>query len=223
MVCAEAQTYYYAHTKTVYPNGRVEVQSGDNGQFVRRENIERLRVCYDCTRSGRNHLNGNLQFVGLNNGNEVYKGKCYFGPNTSYQFDDSKGLLNVKDANGTVYVYRRREAPAGRTRSSLLIPGAAKDGYDFAENMPVVTNPYANEASGSSGSSGTTRRERSTYTTSDRSCGYCHGGGRVRAHIGVSGFGVSNEKRKCRVCGEYYFVTCDHWHACPQCKGTGRL
>lgn len=217
-IAAQAQTYYYAHTKTVYADGRVEVQNGNSGQFVCRTDAYGVKKCYDSTSNGRDHLNGSLFYVGTNNGNEVYKGKSYFGPNTSYQFNDTKGLLNIKDANGNIYVYHRQQAPAGRTRSSLLIPGASLDGYDIAEHV----DPYVPDTPTETTPSRDDKRKKVEHQRSDRECGYCKGSGRVRASIGVSGYGVSNRKKLCPTCKEYYYVTEDHWHACPQCKGTGR-
>lgn len=59
----------------------------------------------------------------------------------------------------------------------------------------------------------------SLVTMDGRDCGYCHGNGRVRAHVGVGSFGVSNRKAFCRQCNIYYDPTSDHWHTCPACKG----
>lgn len=50
-------------------------------------------------------------------------------------------------------------------------------------------------------------------------CGYCHGGGRVRAWVGVSGYGVSNRKKFCSQCNGNFDATTDHWHTCPRCHG----
>lgn len=214
-IVAQSQTYYYAHTKTVYADGRTVVESGNSGQFVTRQTVDRLKKCFDSTSSGLDHLNGSLFFSGMNNGNEVYKGKCYYGPNCSYQFNDSKGLLNIKDAKGNIYVYKRQQPPVGRTRSSLLISGASENGYDW-------TDPYVPEDDVKNDNDRDKKVRNDNSTDSSRRCGYCHGNGRVRAHVGVSGFGVSNKKNHCSVCGKDYYASENHWHTCPQCHGTGR-
>ena len=215
----QAQTYYYAHTKTVYADGRVVEQNGESGQFVCRTSADGPKRCFDSTSSGRNHLNGNLFYVGNNNGNEVYHGKSYFGENTYYQFNDNRGLLNIKDARGNVYVYKRRNAPAGRTRSSLIISGGAPDGWDARDHWVDTTLPV----DGSSSDDDTSRKQKTTNSrSSSRDCGYCHGGGRVRAHIGTGSYGVKNRYKKCPTCGVRYDVATDHWHECPHCHGTGR-
>ncbi|MCM1518602.1 MAG: hypothetical protein NC117_08175 [Pseudoflavonifractor sp.] len=215
-IAAHAQTYYYAHTKTVYADGRVVEQNGQSGQFVCRTSSDGPKRCFDSTSTGRNHLNGTLYYVGKYNGADEYHGKSYYGENSIYQFNDSRGLLNIKDARGNVYVYKRREAPAGRKNSSLLAAGASRDGWDARDGyvdpiQPVTPTPNPKPKPNNPG------------TTRSRECGYCHGGGRVKAHVGTSSYGTSNRRKKCGTCGQWYDTATDHWHDCPQCKGTGRL
>lgn len=213
---------YYQHTKTVRANGSVETQSGNNGQFVKRTKINGNPRCFDATSSGLDHLNGILFYIGNNNSREVYKGSSYWGDETTYQFDDANGYLNVKDRNGNVYVFRRASSPSGRTRSSYIKAGAAQDGYDHVAEWNKLQNGnnYGNGSSSSSSgsSSGSRSTTRSGSSSSSRTCGYCHGGKRVRAHVGTSGYGLSNKKNKCSTCGEWYYVSNDHWHACPYCR-----
>lgn len=220
LVC-QAQVEYYAHTKTVYSNGQVVSHDGQSGQFVCRTASDGPKRCYDCTSSGRDHLNGTLFYVGLSNGTEVYKGKAYWGENCIYQFNNSKGLLNVKDANGNVYVYYRSQAPAGRTRSSLLASGASADGWSAREYQATLPD-YNNNGDNSGSSSKRGVRSGSKKSTASGSCTRCNGVGRIRAHIGTGGYGVNNAKRHCNVCGKDYYVASDHWHDCPACNGTGR-
>lgn len=218
---ANAQTYYYALTKVVYPNGKTVSHNGQKGQFVRRTSEYGAKMCFDCTSNGRNHLNGNLYFVTIKNDNEIYKGKSYFGENSTYQFNDSKGLMNAVDAKGYIYVFKRTNAPKGRTRSSFLIAGAAQDGWDPLDFYGGVPPSYDDNTGNSNSTSGGNSNNNQTGISGSRTCGYCKGGKRVRAHVGVSTFGVNNSKKKCHTCGEWYDPSCDHWHDCPSCKGAG--
>lgn len=209
---------YYAHVKTVYANGRIVTLSSDKGQFINRTTTDGGARCYDATYNGRDHLNGTLFYVGKNGANEVYKGKSYWGNKSSYQFDDSRGLLNVKDANGNVYVFKRARVPAGKTRSSYLVSGASADGWNAREEWNKLNqgNDNYNQPSGSETSD---RQKRTKHSSSSsRTCGYCHGSKRIRAHVGTGSYGVSNKKQKCSTCGVWYDVSTDHWHACPYCK-----
>lgn len=209
---------YYQHTKTVKPNGKIETQKGNKGQFVKRTKINGNPRCYDATSSGLDHLNGLLFYIGKNNSREVYKGSSYWGDETTYQFDDVKGYLNVKDRKGNVYVFRRTSSPSGRKRSSYIKPGAAPDGYDHVGEWNKLQGGNQNYESGSSGNNSGNSRVKPGSSSSSRSCSYCKGSKRVRAHVGVSGYGVSNKKNKCSICGEWYYTSNDHWHACPYCK-----
>lgn len=221
LLSTNAQTYYYALTKIVHSNGCTEVQSGNQGQFVRRDKDSGQYRCYDSTSSGKNHLNGDLYFIANKGDMEVFKGKSYWGTDSQYKFCDARGLLNVVDAKGTTYVFKRANAPSGRTRSSFLVSGAAQDGWDARDHWEDPSGrQYDTPSSNSSGSS--TQRSSSPSSSSSRACGACNGAGRVRAHVGTGGYGVNNTKRHCNTCGQDYYVTTDHWHKCPSCNGTGR-
>lgn len=221
-LAAQAQSNrldYYQHTKTVWANGNVETQSGNNGQFIRRTTMNGGPRCYDATKSGLDHLNGGLSYIGKNNGNEVYKGSSYWGNGTTYQFDDQRGYLNVTDAKGNVYVFKLTSAPAGRTRSSYLKNGASADGWDGIGEWNKIHHPVTNYGeTDSKSTSGNQKRTTNTTSTSTRTCGYCNGSKWVRAYVGVGSFGISNKKKKCNTCGEWYSTSSDHWHACPHCK-----
>lgn len=220
-MCAQSERLdYYQHIKTVRANGSVETLSGNAGQFVKRTRQYAHARCYDATSRGLDHLNGTLSYTGNNGSREVYKGSSYWGAGTIYQFDDEKGYLNVKDANGNVYVFRRTSAPSGRTRSSYLKKGASVDGWDgVSEWNKIQANNPNNYDNGSSGSSsGSKVNSKKAGSNSSRTCSHCHGTKRIRAHVGTGGYGVSNKKKKCNTCGEWYDPSCDHWHACPYCK-----
>lgn len=211
---------YYQHVKTVGSNGNVETLSGNSGQFVKRTKIDGLPRCYDATSTGLDHCNGTLDYTGMNSGREVYVGRSYWGNNTTYQFDDTNGYLNVRDSSGNVFVFRRTSPPAGRIHSSYLSKGANVDGWDvYAEWNKIQQNSVSGENySKGSSSTGKNQSKGKSSSNSTRECGYCHGRGRVRAHVGVGGYGVSNKKKKCGTCGEWYNPAHDHWHACPHCK-----
>lgn len=211
---SNAQTYYYAHTKTVYSGGRTVSQNGNSGQFVTRTSANGSKRCFDSTSNGRDHLNGTLFYVGNKNGAEVYKGPSYFGENSTYMFNDAKGLLNIKDAKGNVYVYYRKTAPAGRRASSLISSKGSVEGWSPYDNYVDPIQPKIEKET----IDGKDKHNINSY----RKCSACNGNGRVRVHVGTGGYGVNNTKRKCATCGKEYFTTTDHWHNCQQCGGTGR-
>lgn len=209
---------YYQHIKTVYSNGNVQTQSGQNGQFVRRTHLNGNKRCYDATSSGLNHLNGTLCFSGYQGGNEVYEGPSYWG-HATYQFDDNRGYLNVKDSRGTVYVFRRSAAPAGKRHSSYLVKGASVDGWDDVAEWNKIHDASRNyDSNGNSSSKSKKSKTTTKRSSSSGGCGYCHGSKRVKAHTGTGSYGVRNKKVKCPTCGEVYDPANDHWHACPHCK-----
>lgn len=54
-------------------------------------------------------------------------------------------------------------------------------------------------------------------------CSVCHGNKRVKTHVGVSTYGVSNDRKiQCRYCSQWYWVSTDHWDVCYKCGGTGQ-
>ncbi len=225
-ICATIASYaqserldYYQHVKTVYSNGRTENLSGSNVQFVKRTRQNGKARCYDATSSGLDHLNGTLFFSGKRGSNEVYQGRSYWGDDATYQFDDNRGYLNVKDKNGNIYVFRCASAPSGRTRSSYINPKGSVDGWDAVAEWNKIHTPVSTYESASGSSSGSnSRATKSSTSRSSGTCSYCHGAKRVRAHVGVGGYGVNNTKKKCQTCGEWYYISNDHWHACPYCK-----
>ncbi len=212
---------YYQHIKTVRANGAVETKNGNAGQFINRTTAYANARCFDATSTGLDHLNGTLYFTGYNGSREVYKGTSYWGAGTQYQFDDKNGYLNVKDAKGNVYVFRRATPPAGRTRSSYLKKGANLDGYDAVTEWNNLQNNSGNNNydTGTTGNStGGKAKAGKSNSHSSSTCSYCHGSKRVKAHVGTGGYGVSAKKIKCGTCGVLYDPSCDHWHACPYCK-----
>lgn len=58
-----------------------------------------------------------------------------------------------------------------------------------------------------------------SIATASARCGYCNGKGRVKTHIGVSGFGIDNSKYQCQYCKKWLYRSEDHWDICPQCHG----
>lgn len=219
-LAANAQTYYYQHTKTVYSNGQVKVESGNKGQFVCRTAVDGPKRCFDSTINGRNHLNGTLFYVGKSGNSDVYKGSSYFGENTVYQFNDSKGLLNIKDSRGNVYVYKRATPPAGKTVSSLISSKGSREGWDARDDYvdPINTATGDNNDASDSKKGGKEKTSPVTPTKDTGKCPTCKGKGRIRVHIGTGGYGVNNRKIHCNECGKDYFASEDHWHKCPACK-----
>lgn len=116
---------YYRVTKVVKADGTIESYGSDNvGQFVKREN----GVCYDCGSSGANAGNGILNLYETKGSRTAYNGHSFWGDNCTYVFDDSKGILNIKNQYGETLVLRREQAPAGRSYPSFLLDPGFLDG-----------------------------------------------------------------------------------------------
>ena len=52
-------------------------------------------------------------------------------------------------------------------------------------------------------------------------CSACHGYGKVRTRVGMSTYGISNEKELCSKCGKWIYAGEDHYDTCTKCGGTG--
>lgn len=177
-MCMSGQNVaYYRHIKTVAPSGAVTQVSGNKGQFITRNG----RACYESRPDGTAlEYNGHLLFEAENGGVKTYRGNSYFGQ-SSFSFDDSRGYLNIRTADGTVHVFRRENAPAGRTSGSYITPRPEPSpspvyvpvptpGYDPAPAAPVhVEDPNR---------PGTRRTCDICHGTRD--CQHCNGRGWIR-------------------------------------------
>lgn len=50
-------------------------------------------------------------------------------------------------------------------------------------------------------------------------CSACHGYGKVRTRVGMSTYGISNEKELCSKCGKWIYAGEDHYDTCTKCGG----
>ena len=113
---AQKRVEYYVHTKTYYKNGTVTTEPGTSGQFITRNG----QVCYDSNRDGFSVDNGSLQLKIQQGSTSKYVGSCYYKGECSYTFYDDRGVLNIEDILGNVYVYKRQTPAAHITTSSLI-------------------------------------------------------------------------------------------------------
>lgn len=198
--CVFAQTLrieYYKWTKTFHKSGKVETKDGKSGQFITRTR----KVCYDSDREGCTVNNGSLTLVNQQGNTSKYTGPSYYGAPTSYTFYDDKGILNIQDRDGNVYVYKKVTAPSGRKTSSL-IASKRNSGSEGSSGGVYVSPVNTGSNTGSSVSEG-----QHTKTKHARSCRNCNGG-------------------VCRTCGgrgTYLpYVGAKNYTRCAGCDGTGK-
>ncbi|MCD8387562.1 MAG: hypothetical protein LUD17_11840, partial [Bacteroidales bacterium] len=121
---------------------------------------------------------------------------CYYGNECSFTFYDSKGVLNIRTPEGTVYVYKKATPPQGQTTCSLR--REVSTGGSAATPMPVSpTTPS------------------SSHSQTQHKCTVCGGTGQViRLHYGAG------QKKWCEQCRQE--VSTGHRHEmCTQCYGKG--
>ena len=202
---------YYRLIKIRHSNGRMEQVSGNSGQFVCRDD----KSCYDSNIYNGNVGNGIMMLVNREGSISKYIGPSYYGEDTSYTFDDSDGILNIRDAKGNVYVYRRETPPSGRETSSLL----KKPSWGNSRPVTAADLPPSNYDSGSSSSSSSSKRSSSrTKTNNDRMCTKCYGRGycaMCSGHGRYQPIASRAEKVKC--------PSCNGSGRCSRCGGSGRV
>lgn len=204
---------YYRLIKIRHSDGRMEQVSGNSGQFVCRDD----KSCFDSNIYNGWAGNGTLVLVNREGSISKYIGASYYGEDTSYTFDDSDGMLNIRDAKGNVYVYRKETPPAGRVTSSLLKQP------NWGNNRPVTAAdlPESNYDSGNSSPSSSSSGKKSssrTKSSNDRMCTKCYGRGYCALCSGNGRYQpiVSRaEKVKC--------PSCNGSGRCSRCGGTGRV
>lgn len=173
-VLSQAQDVkYYRHIKTVSPSGAVTAVAGHKGQFVTRNG----RACYESRPDGTAlQYNGHLILESESGGLVTYSGRSYFG-NSSFVFDDSRGYLNVRGSDGTVYVFQRQAAPAGCTASSYITPrpAPAPDVHVPVPSPGYVPTTPVSPSHDDVNRPGTRRQCDICHGSTD--CQHCHGKG----------------------------------------------
>ena len=197
------RTEYYQWTKIVYKNGTIKTMDGKSGQFVTRHK----QVCYDSDREGFTVSNGSLTLKAKQGNTYMYVGPSYYGTSTSYTFFDGKGILNIKDNEGNVYVYKKATAPSGRKTSSL-IASKRNSGSGGGSSGGAVYVPPVNSGDNSGTAKSSTSQGQHTKTKHPKSCQNCAGRG------------------VCKTCGgsgTYLpYVGAKSYTRCTGCNGTGR-
>ena len=94
-------------------------------------------------------------------------------------------------------------------------------GYGITNGYVPSSPSYTGESS-SSYSTSSSSSSSSTSASTKRKCAYCNGTGRLRKSISTPTFGLTETKKKCQECGEFYYPSCGHAHvSCGYCGGTG--
>lgn len=205
-IVADAQflrTEYYKWAKTYYADGTIKEMSEESGQYVTRTR----QVCYDSDNVGCSVNNGTLKLTDNQGSASKYVGSSFYGTPTSYTFYDDKGLLNIQDKDGNVYVYKKATAPSGRKTSSLI--ASKRNSGSGVNSGGGVYVPPVNTGTSSGGSS--------TSTKTRKTCAVCNGTGRT---VKGSMAGIGKFKKYCGECGRE--VDSSHYHGmCTGCNGRG--
>ena len=106
------QTYFY-RLNGVVTNGIKKAPGFSSGIFV----TFSKDICYDSDRDGFYANNGKLTKIVEGTDADQYRGNCYFG-NAEYIVSKSRDLINVRCADGIIYVYYRESPLASDTRST---------------------------------------------------------------------------------------------------------
>lgn len=206
MVCSalgvSAQTYYYEKVAEVR-NGTKITASGD-GHFITFTN----KGCYDSDNKGFSENNGFLEYKRTENSIRNYYGDSWFGK-AYYYFSTDLGRLNIKvESSGNIYVYARRTAPAGVTKSSRCKVSPAV----VAPVVPMPVTPATPTFDSSAGTSGQSQnKSRYGYYT----CPSCHGSGKCPVCHGrnLADAHYTGNKMVCPSCTN---------GRCSACGGTGK-
>lgn len=197
-----AQTYYYEKVAEV-KNGTKITASGD-GHFITFTD----KGCYDSDNNGFTENNGFLEYKRTANNIRNYYGDSWFGK-AYYYFSTDFGRLNIKvESSGNVYVYARKIAPAGVTKSSRHKASPAV----VAPVVPIPTMPTAPTFDSSAGTSSQSQnKSRYGYYT----CPSCYGSGKCPICHGtkLADAYYTGDKMVCPSCRN---------GRCSSCNGTGK-
>lgn len=202
---------YYQWTKTYSNDGKLlQTLDGKSGQFVTRTR----QVCYDSDKDGCTVGNGSLKLKDQQGDISLYVGPSYYGNPTKYTFYNDKGILNIEDKDGKVYVYKKTTAPSGRKTCSL-IRAKTNNNNNSGSATGYVPPVDVGSSSGSSSSSSSNTHQKTWH---DKACRQCAGTGKCRTCAGdgiyINPVDVGGKKR-CFICGGT--------GNCRTCNGTGRV
>ena len=204
LLYGQVKTEYYQWTRTHYKGGKTKTLDGKSGQFVTRSR----KICYDSDKEGCTVGNGTLTLTERQGNTSMYMGSSYYGEDCVYTFFDDKGVLNIKDKDGNVYVYRQATAPSGRKTSSLIASKQSSGSGGSSSGGAVYVPPVNAGGSSSSGSS---------HTKTRKTCAVCNGTGRV---VKGSMASIGKYRKYCSECGRE--VDSSHYHGmCTACNGRG--
>lgn len=215
-----AQNVHYYKMSRKIENG-VSSTNVSGGQFITFTGD----ICFESDNHGvgvnhgtmkRNPAYSNSQYT-------IYQGSNYWGKNADFKFNADKSVLNVVLGNGTIYVYKRANAPAEQITCSL-IRKPNSSGNSGSTNGVVIPNQtwnsYHNGGISNMNSGNNTynngNSNNESNTTKQHKCGLCNGTGEVINNDATS-FGNT---KYCNKCGKT--VPDSHYHTtCPSCKGKG--
>lgn len=196
-----AQTYYYEKVAEI-KKGTKATASGD-GHFI----TFTEKGCYDSDKRGFTENNGFLEYKYTANNIRNYYGDSWFGK-AYYYFSSDCSRLNIKqESSGTIYVYARKTAPAGVTKSSRhKTPTTIA-----APTVTMPTTPTAPSFDTPSSNSGASTQSRYGYYT----CPSCYGSGKCPICHGtkLADASYTGTKYVCNSCTG---------GKCSACGGTGK-
>ena len=204
------QTYFY-RLNGVVTNGIKKAPGFSSGIFV----TFSKDICYDSDRDGFYANNGKLTKIVEGTDADQYRGNCYFG-NAEYIVSKSRDLINVRCADGIIYVYYRESPLASDTRSTYgNIP------RKLSESAPAVPIQQPSDNSFNTPQVIIIEKpseDKSSRSSHDITCPVCHGTGKCstcagrgwKKHDGYSG-------------SVYDCIICHGTGRCTSCYGRGTI
>lgn len=202
------KTYYYERVAIV-KNGVKQAASGD-GHYL----TINSRILYESEANGSSKGTSSVKYINSDNNMPFYEGNTALGRNLSYVFNSDYSRLNVRELNGTVYVYERKSQPTAASRMRK---------YEESEEgiqIPTTGEDYSLGQSSSRQTSSTTSTQKRQKVT----CTRCNGTKYIDKYIPVvAEYGVKKpEYYICNICNKRVAKNGGHGHAsCPSCHGTG--
>ncbi len=190
VVAVNAQTYYYKMCS--YTQGGTTYTNVSGGQFITFQGI----MCMETNINGKPCGNGTLQRTAQNK--NMYVGSAFWGSNTKFVFNSDRSSLEVTATDGTVYSYKRSNAPQGVTTSSLIKGGNSS----YSAGGAYVPAPVNTSGTSTSSSSNSTYKK----TEHPKKCTRCLGNGVCS---------------KCSGRGTYNNMSAGYTR-CPSCGGSGK-
>ena len=201
----QAQTYYYERVAVV--NNGVKTAASGDGHFI----TFTPKGCYDSDKDGISENTGFRAYQTTANNILNYYGDSYFGC-AYYYFSTDRQRLNIKCENGgSVYVYERRNAPAGVTKSQRRRGSTAGSSTTIVAPQPAI-GTYNTPSTPSSSASSTSSQSRYGYYT----CPTCYGSGKCPTCHGTH-LRTSTYTGETRIC-----MQCNNKGQCPSCNGSGK-